>query len=246
MNGYRLYIVSDVKRLSRDAEAGESLVGGFVRTRAPSNPNGGGVIVETPRPDELLQAECPTQTHPRPWTLLPRNRKTKISIMGLSRKILDNADPRYKRALLNAAAYRKVRTKELSVMHGCVSSGASALLASASLALAASRFLYEKVAETGDISLLKQAAQLADSARQSELAAWEMSAREGAAKRKLDAASQGMPWLQQDDGKAKSGRKTNAERQLAEANAIVVPAQKSMTIDDVLVMPISGGDKVEP
>lgn len=234
--------MSDEKRLSKAAEDGSSLVGGFVRTRAPSNPNGGGVIVETPRPDELLPAEVP---HPRPWTKLPRNRKTKIALMGVSKLILDNADPRYKRALLNASSYRKVRTKELAVMHGCVSSGASALLASASLALAASRFLYEKVAETGDISLLKQAAQLADSARQSELAAWEMSAREGAAKRKLEAAMAGQPWLQQDTDRARTGRKTNAERQLAEANAIVVPAQKSITIDDVLVMPVSGDDCVK-
>lgn len=235
--------MSDVKRLSRDAEAGQSLVGGFVRTRAPSNPNGGGVIVETPRPDELLQAEAPVQTHPRPWTLLPRNRKTKIALMGISRRVIDGADPRYKKALLYANAYRKVRTRELATMHGHVSSGASALLASASLALAASRFLYEKVAETGDLSLLKQAASLADSARQSELAAWEMSAREGAAKRKLEAANAGMPWMQQDTDRAKAGRKTNAERQLAEVNAIVVPAQKSMTIDDVLVMPLTD-DKV--
>ncbi len=115
--------------------------------------------------------------------------------------------------------YRKTRMKELARLHGHVSAGAGALLASASLALAASRFLYERFAGKpedggGDTTTLKQAAQLADSARQSELAAWELSAREGVLKRRQEAMETGMPWLVNVEGveKAKLGRKTNAQR----------------------------------
>jgi len=103
-----------------------------------------------------------------------------------------------------------------------VSSGAGALLASASLALAASRFLYEKYSESherggGELELLKQASSLADKARAAELAAWEMSAREGVLKRRTEASAQGMPWLLKDNGddRVKSGRKTNAQLQEA-------------------------------
>jgi len=192
---------------------------------------GGGFVQETgsttipyearvPKSDEIARPATGEEDvpHPKPWTRLPRNRRGKLAVMGLSKDILSKGDPRYATALRLANKYRKARSTELAVMHGHVSSGASALLASASLALAASRFLYEKFAETSDrdepnYALLKQAASLADSARQSELAAWEMSAREGMVKRKLDAQNQGVPWLRDADGdKAKPGRKTNAER----------------------------------
>lgn len=221
-------VIVEQKEQRAAKEVGETLIGGFITNHH------GTASIETPRSDELRPAELP---HPRPWTKLPRVRKTKIALMGIGRNILDNADPRYKRALLLANSYRKVRAKELYVMHGHVSSGASALLASASLALAASRFLYEKVAETGDIALLKQAASLGDSARQSELAAWEMSAREGAAKRRLDASNQGMPWLlpaSDTEWKKKLGRKTDEQRHQREIDAVPLPSQKGMTIDEVL------------
>ena len=223
-HGYRYSLMSVKGKLSVQAEAGERLVGGFIES------NGTQAAVKPIRPDEMAVAEMP---HPRPWTKLPRVRKTKIALMGIGRAILDQADPRYKRALLLANAYRKVRSAELATMHGYVSSGASALLSSASLALAASRFLYEKVAEGGDITLLKQAASLGDSARQSELAAWEMSAREGAAKRRLDASKTGVPWLQEDSTKAKPGRKTNEERAKRDIEVVGV-SQGTLTIDDVL------------
>lgn len=201
----------------------DTIAGGFVRTLSESHPSQYPVVVEVPRADELTHA---VNQHPRPWTKLPRQRKGKLAMMGLSKAILDKGDPRYATALRLANKYRKARSTELAVMHGHVSSGASALLASASLALAASRFLYEKFAETSDSSepnyaLLKQAAGLADSARMSELAAWEMSAREGLVKRRIDAAGAGVPWLRDADGdKAKPGRKTNAERQQERVNGV--------------------------
>ena len=149
-----------------------------------------------------------------------KGRKTQLACLGLSQKILRDGDPRYRAALYQANKYRKTRMKELAALHGHVSAGAGALLASASLALAASRFLYERYAEStelggGELELLKQASGLADKARAAELAAWEMSAREGVLKRRSDAADAGIPWIQNVDGtdKQKSGRKTNAQRQ---------------------------------
>ncbi len=135
--------------------------------------------------------------------------------MGLRKDIIKAGDPDYAKCLHQANQYRKTRQKELAALHGHVSAGAGALLASASLALSASRYLYEKAAADGDSGLLKQASQLADSARQSELAAWEMSAKEGVLKRRQDSAEAGMPWLltQSGEEKAKPGRKTNAQRQ---------------------------------
>jgi hypothetical protein len=91
------------------------------------------------------------------------------------------ADPAYQRALARANRYRRRRCSELAAAHGgWLSSGAAGLVASASLALAASRYLYERAGATGDTALLAQAARLADSAKGLEIAAIDIASREAA------------------------------------------------------------------
>ena len=159
-----------------------------------------------------------------------KGRKTKLAAFGLNPTVIKSGDPAYAAALYQANKYRKTRMKELHQLHGHVSAGAGALLASASLALAASRFLYERYAndlENGgrDTSTLKQASSLADSARAAELAAWELSAREGVLKRRQEASVTGMPWLAQAD-KEGPGRKSNIERaRAAQLQAGVVTSE---------------------
>jgi hypothetical protein len=155
-----------------------------------------------------------------------KGRRTKLAAFGLSPSMIRRGDPDYAVCLNQANKYRKSRMKELAAVHGHVSAGAGALLSSASLALAASRFLYQRAAADGDSAQLKQAAQLADSARQAELAAWELCAREGILRRRAEAASAGMPWLLNADGSdpKKTGRKTNAQRQERQALEAPVPA----------------------
>jgi len=159
-------------------------------------------------------------------TLAPgagKGRKTKLAAFGLSPAMIKSGDPRYSASLYQANKYRKTRMKEIAQLHGHVSAGVGALLASASLALAASRFLYEATAEEPDPQVLKDASKLADSARQHELAAYELAAREGTLKRRQATAEAGMPWLLKENGDelAKPGRKTNAERQARDADVPV-------------------------
>jgi hypothetical protein len=169
----------------RKPEHENSIVGGFI---ASNDGDGPGVKVEIIREDRLAKAnpdegaarlaEGPSGRGRNKW---PRGRKrrTKLAVMGISSAALDRGDPSYANCVRLASAYRKLRVRELVINHGFVSSGASALLASASMALAASRYLYEQAAEAGEgqIEKLKTAARLADSARQNELAAWELCAR---------------------------------------------------------------------
>jgi hypothetical protein len=71
----------------------------------------------------------------------------------------------------------------LAQLHGgSVSAGVGAIVESAAQTLAASRFVHLLAAETGDAELFKQAATLASTARQHELAAWELAAREAGAR----------------------------------------------------------------
>lgn len=212
----------------------DKITGGFLEARNQDHRSP--IVVVGPKLRSLSDAEGDGE---KPKT--HRVRKTKLAIMGIPKSILSKGDPRYTNALVMAAKYRKVRAAELARLHGYVSTGASAILATASLALAASRFLYEKVAETGDLSLLKTAANLGESARQGELAAWELSAREGLVMRKQAAGSAAAPWMTQEaqeDGKMKSGRKTNAER--AERNLVAPPVPltgpQTMTIDEILTI----------
>jgi hypothetical protein len=56
------------------------------------------------------------------------------------------------------------------------------LIESAGAQLAASRYLHARASEKGEIALFKQASALANDARQNELAAWELAAREAKAR----------------------------------------------------------------
>lgn len=164
------------------------------------------------RPDEMSDPASPETTLAHG---AGKGRKTKLAAFGLSPAMVKAGDPRYSAALHQANKYRKTRMKEIAQLHGHVSAGVGALLASASLALAASRFLYEAAAQEPDPQTLKDASKLADSARQHELAAYELAAREGTLKRRTAMAAEGMPWMLKDNGDelAKPGRKTNVERQ---------------------------------
>jgi hypothetical protein len=185
----------------------EQLSGGFIQK---SN----GTLQMRVKPDKMSKPD-PIEVEDG----VGKGRRTKLAAFGMNPTIINAGDPEYAAAVRAANKYRKKRMAELHQLHGHVSSGAGALLASASLALAASRYLYERYAQTpekggGDLECLKQASSLADKSRAAELAAWEMSAREGVLKRKTEMASQGMPWLELKDGgdKAKAGRKSNVQR----------------------------------
>ncbi len=163
-----------------------------------------------------------------------RGRKTKLAAFGLSPSIIKAGSPEYAACLDQANKYRKVRMKELTQIHGYISAGVGALLASASLALAASRYLYQEAANDGDPGLLKTAAKLADSGRQCELAAWELARQEGVMKRRQDTAQAGQPWLLTNAGDPmpKAGRKTNAERQAREMDVPAMPLLESSVEPD--------------
>jgi hypothetical protein len=157
--------------------------------------------VELPRPKKLLLADPKPVRQARADGEKPkRGRRHKLTVLGLDRNLAEKSDPKWYAALHAANSWRKLRNKEMYIAHGYVSAGAGSLLASAALALAASRFLYEKVSETGDISLLKTASQLADSYQRHELAAWELCKRESIEKKKRDMSSDPAPWLRTLDG----------------------------------------------
>lgn len=147
---------------------------------------------------ERAKREGKARAWPRGKSLTKGN-KVKLAVLGIDSDVLDKGDPLYAKALRKANLYRKHRQRELAVTHGYLSAGAGSLLATASLALASSRFVYEKVVQTGDTSLLKLASGLADSARQNELAAYELCAREAVVRKKTLQLSNAMPWLTVSD-----------------------------------------------
>jgi hypothetical protein len=70
-------------------------------------------------------------------------------------------------------------SKELAALAGgSLGSGPSSMVVSASLQLAASRYLFDLGAQTGDPALLKLASALSNDSRQNLLAAWELATRE--------------------------------------------------------------------
>ena len=86
----------------------------------------------------------------------------------------------YRRA---ASAFRRHHCASLAKQAGGECGAApSSMIASAALQLAASRFLFDRGAQTGDPALLKTASQLSNDSRQNLLAAYELAQREAAAR----------------------------------------------------------------
>jgi hypothetical protein len=129
-----------------------------------------------------------------------RGRKPKLAMIGVDVALLDIKDSRYTSALRRAEYYLKRRSRELSVMFGYASAGVNGILSSASLQLAASKYLAQRASEMAGVDmkvfteLMKLSMQLQNSARTNELAAYELCAKEsGEAKRVVKQAA---PWLQ--------------------------------------------------
>lgn len=139
--------------------------------------------VEILPPDELAPATPTLTARPdrdRYGRFLPGNKA------GDARRVrpgprgqIERVDPTYapfKRWGQRFAAHRR---RELALAHGgSISAGVGALVESAALALAASRFIQMKAAESADAELFRRANSLANDARQQELAAWELASRE--------------------------------------------------------------------
>lgn len=86
----------------------------------------------------------------------------------------------YRRA---ASAFRRHHTAELATQSGgAVGAAPCSMVASAALQLAASRFLFDQAAMTGDPALFKTASQLSNDSRQNLLAAYELAVREAKAR----------------------------------------------------------------
>jgi hypothetical protein len=110
-----------------------------------------------------------------------QNKRVKPGVRGALG--LERADARYKPFARWGARYGAHRRRELAQAHGgSISAGVGAIVESAAQAMAASRFVQMLAAEKGDAELFKQASSLASTARQHELAAWELSAREAQAR----------------------------------------------------------------
>ncbi len=198
--------------------------GGFVRSfqggthtvmppdrSSPDIPSNGPSLAQVRLSNDQALGTYPNIKHPA------KARQTKLAVLGIPCAVLEKGSPAYARTVKLAQAFKKVRQRELFNAHGYVSSGVAALLAASSLALSASRFLYElaantpiSAAERGDITMpqiLKLASSLSDSARQNELSAWELCAREAIIyKRNLNDNVQ-VPWMSQEkaNGEVKRG-----------------------------------------
>jgi hypothetical protein len=110
--------------------------------------------------------------------------KTRLAAkLGLSRIPKDSAFSEYKKS---AATFRRVQCADLArtVGGGVCGPAPSSIVASASLALAWSRYFSDLAAIEGDPELATRAMRLADSSRQMLLTAHELAAREAEARAK--------------------------------------------------------------
>lgn len=114
-----------------------------------------------------------------------KGRKPAMVKLGVPLSMCDVHDPRYRKLLRNAGSYRRFRCEELARAHGFLSAGASSMVASASLALAASKWLYVLAAESTNVAeatkYVALASKLSMDAMRAEQLGWEIAGREAAA-----------------------------------------------------------------
>lgn len=99
-------------------------------------------------------------------------------------------DPRFEPHNRRRLEWQRRRMAELQAAHGGVSHGVGAMLSAAAWLYAGGEFAAELAAESGDVEQFKVAATLTSTARQHELAAWELSAREAQARPRTSAIAQ--------------------------------------------------------
>lgn len=95
-------------------------------------------------------------------------------------------DPRFEPHNARRLEWQRKRMAELAAAHGGVSHGVGAMVNAAAWLYAGGEFAAELAAETGELDLFKTAATLTSTARQNDLAAWELGAREATARPPVD------------------------------------------------------------
>ncbi|MBX3205497.1 MAG: hypothetical protein KF764_10540 [Labilithrix sp.] len=122
---------------------------------------------------------------------LARMRKARlVSALGLAELAVDAAFAPYRRA---GDEFVRAELEKLATQAGGeVGPGPSSIVASAGLQLAASRFVSDKAAASGDAALFQTASKLANDSRQNLLAAYELAVREAKARRDVAPVT---PWL---------------------------------------------------
>jgi hypothetical protein len=127
-------------------------------------------------------------------------RKPALALLGVP---IAAADPRHRSAMRKAASWRSRRVRELAVhCGGYLGTGPATMIASAALALAASRVAYELAAEkvgAEGMELAKLGAHLADKARQQELTAVGLAERE--ARARIQGTTEDTSWLFEKEAK---------------------------------------------
>jgi hypothetical protein len=146
---------------------------------------GATVEVSVPPADELSEPSATASLTVRP-DRTPNGRFTAKNTVARSRRLrpgklggVDVSSPEFRPFAKWGRRYAAHRRDELARAHGGqISAGVGALVESASLALAASRFAHAKASATGDVAMFKMATLLGCDARQHELSAWELASRE--------------------------------------------------------------------
>ena len=112
--------------------------------------------------------------------MVTQSRARLLSALGLAKPAADSAFATYRDA--GDAFVAEHQAALARCAGGVVGPGPSSIVASAGLQLAASRFLSDRAAATGDAKVFAQASALANDSRQNLLAAYELAVREARAR----------------------------------------------------------------
>lgn len=171
----------------------------FATTVGPGESNTGELKVRTPKAETLSSVASDASNRAEQLATLPRTgRRPKITSIGITKRSFRLMGPEGRSHFEMATRYYKSRCQSLYTNFGHVSEAVAVMVANSASQNAIARWYKNRAIAEEDMGqsghLIDRAIKYENSARQMELSAWEMCAREAKAYRELRDQGGGINW----------------------------------------------------
>lgn len=167
----------------------------FATTVGDNESNTGELKVRTPKAQDLSSVASDASKRAEQLANIPRTgRRPKITNVGITKRSFRLMGPEGRSHFEQAVKYHSARCQTLYVNFGHVSECVSLMVANSATQNAIARWYQNRGIELEDMALVDKGVKYQNSARQMELSAWEMCAREAKAYRELRDQGGGINW----------------------------------------------------
>lgn len=168
----------------------------FATTVGQGETNTGELKVRAPKAKDLSSVAHDANKRAEQMAALPRTgRRPKITSIGVTKRSFRMMGPEGRAHFEQATRYHRARCQTLYTNFGHVSESVALLVSNSATQNAIARWYINRGIEDGDDHLVDRGIKYQNAARQMELSAWEMCAREAKAFREVRDRQESIPWV---------------------------------------------------